>query len=103
MRKKLLKFRRLDDFLKEYKGVWNFHWKKSRKRFKKNPHPLFEKIILRIKDLKNNPRPINCRKIVGSKSDYRIRIEDYRVIYEIVDKEKKIRIMRVKHRKEVYR
>jgi len=64
---------------------------------------LFEKIILRIKDLKNNPRPINCRKIVGSKSDYRIRIEDYRVIYEIVDKEKKIRIMRVKHRKEVYR
>jgi len=47
--------------------------KRAERDFKKIPHPLFEKIILRIKDLKNNPRPINCRKIVGSKSDYRIK------------------------------
>ena len=57
------------------------------------------KVILR---LKNNPRR-NARKITGSKNDWRFRMGDYRVIYEIDDKKKVIRIFRVKHRKDAYR
>jgi mRNA interferase RelE/StbE len=57
------------------------------------------KVILR---LKNNPRR-NARKITGSENDWRFRIGDYRVIYEIDDKKRVIRIFRIKHRKDAYR
>lgn len=63
----------------------------------------FEKIIEEIKKLQENPRPKGSRKIASSKDDYRIRVGDYRIIYEVSDKEKQIRIMRVRHRREVYR
>jgi mRNA interferase RelE/StbE len=44
-----------------------------------------------------------CRKLVGSKCDWRIRVGDYRVIYEIADEIRIVRINRVRHRREVYR
>jgi len=63
----------------------------------------FHRVIPRIKALSENPRPSGCRKITGSKNDWRIRIGDYRVIYEIDEDAKVVRIMRVRHRREVYR
>ena len=63
----------------------------------------FHRIVSRIQDLAEKPRPEGCRKITGSISDWRIRIGDYRVIYEIDDKARIVRVMRVRHRKEVYR
>ena len=63
----------------------------------------FYRIMYHIKALVENPRPVGCRKITGSKSDWRIRIGDYRVLYEIDDKTKAVRVMRVRHRREVYR
>jgi mRNA interferase RelE/StbE len=64
---------------------------------------IFGRIITQIRALSENPRPQGCRKIIGSKSDWRIRITDYRVIYEIDDKKNIVRVMRVRHRREVYR
>jgi len=64
---------------------------------------IFQRIIRQIKTLSENPRPAGCRKIIGSKNDWRIRIGDYRVIYEIDDGGKAVRVMRVRHRREVYR
>ena len=64
---------------------------------------LFGRIIVKIKALDANPWPPGCRKISGSKSDWRIRIADYRVIYEVDDAERAVKIMRVRHRREVYR
>lgn len=63
----------------------------------------FRRIITRIKALAENPRPTGCRKISGSVNDWRIRIGDYRVIYEVKDEEKAVRVMRVRHRREAYR
>jgi len=63
----------------------------------------FHRIIRHIETLAEDPRPSGCRKIIGSKSDWRIRIGSYRVIYEIDEKEKAVRVMRVRHRREVYR
>lgn len=63
----------------------------------------FHRIVLSIRSLCKNPRPHRCRKITGSKSDWRIRVGDFRVIYEIDDKEKAVRVMRVRHRRDVYR
>ena len=63
----------------------------------------FQRIIHKIRGLAENPRPPGCRKITGSESDWRIRIGDYRVTYEIDDNAEMVRVMRVRHRREAYR
>jgi mRNA interferase RelE/StbE len=62
-----------------------------------------DQIIAVIQALSANPRPAGCRKLVGTKNDWRIRVGDYRVIYEIADEIRVIRVNRVRHRREVYR
>ena len=63
----------------------------------------FQQIIAVIKALAEDPRPRGCRKIAGSKSDWRIRVGAQRVIYEIDDEAKAVRVMRIRHRREAYR
>ena len=75
--------------------------RRAEKDLKKLSSELFERIIVKIQSLSENPKPQGSRKITGSKSDWRIRIGDYRVIYEIDQKEKRVKIMRVRHRREV--
>ena len=60
-------------------------------------------IIAAIEDLENNPRPVGCRKLVGSECSYRIRIGDYRVVYLVEDIVRIVEVERVRHRKDVYR
>jgi len=62
----------------------------------------FNRIVVKIKSLAYNPRPKGCHKLVGSKNDWRIRIGNYRVIYEIDDRVKEVRVMFVKHRRNAY-
>lgn len=64
---------------------------------------IYDRVIAAIQTLANNPRPPGCRKLVGSKNDWRIRVGDYRVIYEIADEIRVVRVNRVRHRREVYR
>ena len=61
------------------------------------------RVIAAIQALATNPRPPGCRKLAGSKHDWRIRIGDYRVVYEIADQIRVVRVNRVRHRREVYR
>jgi len=63
----------------------------------------FHRIIPQIKTLAENPRPSGCHKILGSKNDWRIRIGDYRIIYEIDKKTRTVKVMRIRHRREAYR
>lgn len=63
----------------------------------------FHRVIARVRALAQNPRPPGCREIVGSESDWRIRVGDYRVIYEIDDRAQVVRVMLVRHRREAYR
>jgi mRNA interferase RelE/StbE len=62
-----------------------------------------DRVIAAIRALAANPRPPGSRKLTGSKSDWRIRVGDYRVIYEIADEIRIVRVNRVRHRGEVYR
>ena len=64
---------------------------------------LFIEIATKIKRLADNPHPHGSKKITGAQNDWRLRIGDYRVLYEIDNKTKTIKIMRVKHRREAYR
>jgi mRNA interferase RelE/StbE len=70
---------------------------------KRLPTTTFHRIIPHIRALAEDPRPSNCRKLTGSKDDWRNRIGDYRVLYEIDEKAKAVRILRVRHRREAYR
>ena len=63
---------------------------------------MFQRIIHHIKTLAETPRPTGCHKITGSRSDWRIRVGNYRIIYEIDEKEKTVRVMRIRHRREAY-
>jgi len=79
------------------------HAERDLKRLKKRSPATFSRVISHILALKDNPQPAGVRKIVGSKSDWRISTGDYRVIYEINERQKAVYIFRVKHRREVYR
>ncbi len=73
---------------------------KDLKRLSADVH---DRVISAIQALARNPRPPGCRKLAGTKNDWRIRVGDYRVIYEIADEIRIVRVNRVRHRREVYR
>ncbi len=75
----------------------------AEKDLRKLTPEFFHRIVAEIKKMAENPRPSGCRKITGSKRDWRIRVGDYRIIYEIEEKAKIVRVMRVRYRKEAYR
>ena len=59
------------------------------------------RIIAHLLILKNNPRA-NAKKLKSSDNAWRIRIGDFRIIYEIDDKFRTVKIYRIKHRSKVY-
>ncbi|MDX9801456.1 MAG: type II toxin-antitoxin system RelE/ParE family toxin [Spirochaetia bacterium] len=84
--------------------MYKILFKKSAvKELKKIPQKKQILIIKSIKSLALNPYPKGYKKLVGAKLTYRIRIGNYRVIYNLYDNELLIEIIRVKHRNDVYR
>lgn len=83
---------------------YQIEWRKSTKRdLKAIPVQQVERIINAVTALANDPRPSGCTKLSGSDCAYRIRIGDYRVIYEIFDNKLLIEIVKAAHRKNIYR
>lgn len=60
------------------------------------------RILSKIETLAVHPMPHGSRKLSGEKHLWRIRIGDYRVIYSVLDKERRIDITAVRHRREAY-
>ncbi|TXG78293.1 MAG: type II toxin-antitoxin system RelE/ParE family toxin [Rhodocyclaceae bacterium] len=60
------------------------------------------RILQRIRALVDDPRPVGCEKLSGQER-YRIRQGNYRIIYEIEDIRLLVLIVKVGHRREVYR
>ncbi|MDQ3199146.1 MAG: type II toxin-antitoxin system RelE/ParE family toxin [Verrucomicrobiota bacterium] len=56
-----------------------------------------------LRSLAANPRPSGSRKLAGTKHDWRVRVGDYRIIYEIADVIRVVRVQRIRHRRDVYR
>jgi mRNA interferase RelE/StbE len=67
------------------------------------PKAVRTRIISEISLLAENPRPPGTVKLKGYDSEYRIRIGEYRVRYEISDEESVVFLLHCKHRKDVYR
>lgn len=60
------------------------------------------RLITKIEGLSRDPRPPGCEKLSGEEK-YRLRQGDYRILYEIVDTELVVTVVRVGNRRDVYR
>ncbi len=63
---------------------------------------VYKRVRKAIFHLEKEARPSGCKKLIGN-DGYRIRVGDYRILYRIEDKSRRIFIYRVKHRGEAYR
>lgn len=75
--------------------------KKAFKELEKINDPYYSAIKQAIQNLTVNPRPNGYKKLKG-RDGYRIRIADYRVIYEVFDSTLIIDVIDLGHRKEIY-
>ena len=76
--------------------------KSVRKDFKRIPKSDANRILRKIESLAENPRPPESKKLTNDNS-HRIRIGNYRVIYDIEDEVLIVLILKVGNRKDVYR
>lgn len=77
--------------------------RQAKKDLRGIPKNLHRKIVEGMRGLGTEPRPPGCRKLSGSASDYRLRVGQYRVLYEVDDNTRQVRVFRVKHRRDAYR
>ena len=57
----------------------------------------------KIDRLEEDPRPRGCEKLTGADDLYRIRVGDYRIVYQVRDRVLVILVVRIGHRRDVYR
>ena len=62
-----------------------------------------QQIVTRIRSLARDPRPFGSEKLSGREDLYRLRVGRYRVLYSVGDAELVVLIVRVGHRKDIYR
>ena len=67
------------------------------------PDSVANRVVTAIRSLATHPRPSGCRKLVGGENAWRIRVGDYRIIYEVDDPSRRVHIMFIRHRREAYR
>lgn len=72
------------------------------RQVKKLPRLARDRILDAIECLGEDPRPSGARKLTGEHTAWRIRIGDYRVIYDVFDAELVVTVVRAAHRREVY-
>ena len=74
----------------------------ARRSLAQLPNRDYRRVTEAIAVLRNTPRPPGCVKLTGSDL-WRIRVGDYRVIYEINDTARIVTVVDVGHRRDVYR
>ena len=76
--------------------------KSVQKELDRLPEDVAARILARLSALESNPRPSDVKKLKGRPA-WRVRVGDYRIIYEIHDRELVVIIVSIGHRREVYR
>ena len=83
---------------------YQIEWKRSAaKELQTFPAVMIKRIVEAVTLLADNPFPYGVTKLVGSEQTYRIRVGNYRVVYSVYQAALIIEIVRVAHRREVYR
>ena len=76
---------------------------KADRQFKALERSLQVRLARRINSLVENPFPQGIKKLAGEEDLYRLRVGDYRIIYQIQEKRLVVLVVRIGHRSEVYR
>ncbi|NJM55282.1 MAG: type II toxin-antitoxin system RelE/ParE family toxin [Verrucomicrobiae bacterium] len=76
--------------------------KSVQKELDRLPDDVVRRILARLAQLETDPRPADVKKLKG-RDAWRIRVGDYRVIYEIHDRVLQILVITIGHRREIYR
>ena len=74
----------------------------AEKELKALDKPMRTRIEAAIDDLRTEPRPSGCTKLTGH-GGWRIRVGTYRILYEIIDQVLVVRVVKVDHRRDIYR
>ncbi len=83
---------------------FSIQWRRSTKKdLRSLPPQEVDRIVSEVELLGEKPFPHGSEKLAGSEQTYRIRVGDYRVVYEVSVPAKVVEIQRVRHRKDVYR
>ena len=75
----------------------------ANKTFQSLDRPLQLRLVEHIEALADNPRPTGVKRLKGQHEHWRIRVGNYRVIYTIQNRELIVLILKIGHRREVYR
>lgn len=75
----------------------------ARRNLKKLDPFMQRRILSRIEELADDPRPHGVETLAGPERLYRVRVGDYRIVYAIEDRALVVLVVRVGHRREVYR
>lgn len=62
-----------------------------------------QRLVAKIAGLAGNPRPHGCQKLAGAENLYRLRQGQYRIVYEIREAELVVLVIKLGHRREIYR
>jgi mRNA interferase RelE/StbE len=62
-----------------------------------------QRIVNRISALASEPRPADCEKLAGAEGRYRVRHGQFRIVYAVDDRSRTVEVVKVGHRREVYR
>ena len=76
---------------------------RAEREFLALPKNIQKLMVPRIDALMADPRPAGCRKLSNQADRYRIRVGDYRIVYEIRDRLLVILVVSVGHRRDIYR
>ncbi len=83
---------------------FSIQWRNStRKDIRRLPRQEVARVVEAVSQLANEPLPPGSEKLSGAERTYRIRVGDYRVIYEVFSDLHVVEVQRVRHRKDVYR
>ena len=76
---------------------------RAQRMFRNLPADVQRRLDPAIQALSQDPRPSGCKKLSGEESVWRIRVGDYRIVYQIRDNELLVLVVKVGHRREIYR
>ena len=73
------------------------------RQFRKLPSLILQRLKPHVDSLAADPRRPGTKKLEGEAHLYRVRVGDYRIVYYIRDDEQEVLIVKIAHRREVYR
>jgi len=85
-------------------AVYKIAWKRSAvKELEKLPRQAIPRVVEAVRYLTRDPFPVGTRKLAGLEQTYRFRVGVYRILYSVYIDKLIVEIIRVKHRKDVYK